>query len=358
MYKSFRVQNFRGFKDLQLNDLARVNLIAGRNNTGKTALLEALFMYSGGYVTSNVLRVQYLRGLDWNINQFTEDAPWKLLFYNLDKKSRIFMSGTHNHFGSYRMDISEIDTPEEKSKFTTFIDENAENFNLNISDPQLRILSLIYEKDGDDKTYYIVQERNGIQVQNAPPPIIEAFFLPVTGRSTLSDIAERYGELAKTRQHDMLIELTRIVEPRLKNLQVIPVRGLPMLYGDVGLAEDIPVASMGEGVNRLIDFILGISKVKGGIILIDEIENGLHYSVQTDVWRAIAKAAKLFNVQIFATTHSREMIEAAHKAFSETGEDDFRFYRLFRSQKKQMIDAVAYNPDNMEAALEMNLEMR
>ena len=52
MYSSFRVQNFRGFKDLRLDDLARVNLIAGKNNTGKSALLEAIFTYTGEYDAS------------------------------------------------------------------------------------------------------------------------------------------------------------------------------------------------------------------------------------------------------------------------------------------------------------------
>ena len=56
MYSSFRVQNFRGFKDLRLDDLARVNLIAGKNNTGKSALLEAILTYTGEYDSSILLR--------------------------------------------------------------------------------------------------------------------------------------------------------------------------------------------------------------------------------------------------------------------------------------------------------------
>ena len=63
MYKSFHVQNFRGFKDLELNDLARINLIAGENNIGKTSLLEALFLFSGAHNLTLTVSIQNFRGL-------------------------------------------------------------------------------------------------------------------------------------------------------------------------------------------------------------------------------------------------------------------------------------------------------
>ena len=90
--------------------------------------------------------------------------------------------------------------------------------------------------------------------------------------------------------------------------------------------------------------------------MIDEIENGLHYSVLGDVWRVIDQTAKAFNTQIFATTHSRECIVAAHEAFESDDDYDFRLHRL--DQINGTIRAVTYPQGTLEAAIETNLEVR
>ena len=104
--------------------------------------------------------------------------------------------------------------------------------------------------------------------------------------------------------------------------------------------------------------LLAISTTENGIILIDEIENGLHYSIQTKVWKAIAEAAHEFNVQIFATTHSYEMIHAAHEAFQGREPFDFRLYRLGRNKDNNDIRVVSYNKEILNATIENNFEMR
>jgi AAA15 family ATPase/GTPase len=102
--------------------------------------------------------------------------------------------------------------------------------------------------------------------------------------------------------------------------------------------------------------LLAIRNAANGIVLIDEIENGLHYSSQQHVWESIAHAAQQFNVQVFATTHSREMIEAAYRAFPDS--DTFRYHRLDRDEASGEVRAVSYSPDLIEAALEMDFEVR
>jgi len=92
-------------------------------------------------------------------------------------------------------------------------------------------------------------------------------------------------------------------------------------------------------------------------LLIDEIENGLHYSVLENVWRAIDKAATELNVQIFATTHSREMVMAAHEAFKDEN-DNFLFQRLDRNKKTGEIYPTIYDENSMQAAMEVNAEVR
>jgi len=113
---------------------------------------------------------------------------------------------------------------------------------------------------------------------------------------------------------------------------------------------------MGEGLVRLLSIILAIAQAQGGTILIDEIENGLHYSVMTDVWKAIADAARRADAQIFATTHSQECIRAAHRAFDSSETYDFRYHRL--ELVKDEIQAVTYDRETLATSDEMDLEMR
>jgi AAA15 family ATPase/GTPase len=114
---------------------------------------------------------------------------------------------------------------------------------------------------------------------------------------------------------------------------------------------------MGDGMNRLARLVGAIGYAKGGVVLIDEIENGLHYSVLKDVWKAIGKAAREFNTQIFATTHSWECLVAAHQAFSEGEEYDFRLHRLERSSTDAIV-AKTMDSEILETAIEQGWEMR
>ncbi|MDR3181954.1 MAG: ATP-binding protein, partial [Planctomycetaceae bacterium] len=77
--------------------------------------------------------------------------------------------------------------------------------------------------------------------------------------------------------------------------------------------QPVPFHSLGDGVSRLFEIILSVVRLSGGICLIDEFENGLHWSVQEKIWNVIFKTAQTLNVQIFATTHSKDTVETFQK---------------------------------------------
>ena len=118
----------------------------------------------------------------------------------------------------------------------------------------------------------------------------------------------------------------------------------------------IPLALVGEGLTRVLLLSLAIARASPGIALIDEIENGLHYSVLVDVWRAIAEAARRLDVQVFATTHSWECIRTAHEAFSQDGPYDLRLHRLDRIDGN--VQAVTYDQETLGTSVEMAMEVR
>lgn len=154
-----------------------------------------------------------------------------------------------------------------------------------------------------------------------------------------------------------IVRILQNVEPRLKDLTVQQRGGAPVIYGNLGERRLMPLPLMGDGIGRLLEIILAPPDARDGILLVDEIENGLHHTVLGNVWKSIAELAKEYNVQVFATTHSLECIHAAHQIF---GKDrlpyDFRYHRLERVEG--VIQAVTYDGETIEAAIEMDMEMR
>ena len=154
----------------------------------------------------------------------------------------------------------------------------------------------------------------------------------------------------------MIVKALQIVEPRLVSLRVQYRGGLPLIYGDIGLKRLIPFPLMGDGMSRLRGVALAMTDARDGILLIDEIENGIHHSVMSKLWKTVSALAQSNNVQVFATTHSIECVLAAYGAFNAREPYDFSLYRL--DQVKGEIQAVRYDKETLAAAVETNLEVR
>jgi hypothetical protein len=172
----------------------------------------------------------------------------------------------------------------------------------------------------------------------------------------LREQAQRFGKLQKIGRQEDLLRMLKLVEPRLRSLATVVVGEEPILHGDVGAGTLIPLPEMGDGIVRLADLALVIREAAHGIVLVDEIENGIHYSALENVWKALGQAAREQDVQLFATTHSFECIAAAHRAFSEGDDYDLRLIRLERVKEKTR--AVAYDREVLEAAIEADMEVR
>src|SRR5260370_15583162 len=145
-------------------------------------------------------------------------------------------------------------------------------------------------------------------------------------------------------------------ESGLGRVSLIPMADKTVIHGDIGMSRLMPIPFMGEGLRRVLSIVLAIANAKDGVVLIDEIENGLHYSVHKQVWQAIAAAARNNNVQVFATTHSWECIRYAHEAFSEDTIYDLRMHRLDRIDTKTSV--TTYDPEHIESALYNSVQMR
>lgn len=349
MYTSFRVQNFRGFEDLELPSLAHINLIGGKNNTGKSSLLEAISLHASGANLERVFRSFQLTDGSYIL------YPFSLIFNNSDTEKEIYLSdGTESFLIRYlnRNEIDSIIAEREKNQYLMFhVVGDKNNPDLVTYSEGIEIFSASTKSE-----FYLFNSDNRILQHRLSKRIYKANLLSnyeLIRAST--NVYRNFSNLKQDDRYSILIETLNLLESRLTTLELLGE--VPTLYGYLNkLTKPIPITAMGDGLQRLCVIVLAMSGVEGGVLLIDEIENGLHHSVLPDIWRAIYQAALAFNVQIFATTHSDEMIHAAQQAFANDP-DALRYYRLDR-KKTGEIKAVMYEPEILAEAMLGNFEVR
>jgi hypothetical protein len=355
MFTRFEITGFRGFDHLAIESLARVNLIAGKNNVGKTALLEAMFLHIGAHNPELPLRVNAIRGIERFPIQ--PEEVWGWLFYDKRTDKPILLGSQDDQGLERKLEIrlvaSETVTP-------------AGNDSRGRGDPGgfvittdvSRDLVLEYSDSGGrhaEARATLTADREIKARRSGSAISAPGIYLGATARFTSED-AERFSNLERVGKADSLLSALRLLEPRLTRLTVLVTAGAPMIHGGIGLRELMPLPVMGQGMVRLCAIMLAIANVPGGTLLVDEIENGLHHTVLPDVFKAIGQAARISDVQVFAATHSWECIEAAHAAFLADPAYDFRLHRLERV-KGQIKDFV-FDAESLGVALEAGLEVR
>lgn len=349
MYTSFTIQNFRGFEHLHFDNLARINLIAGQNNVGKTSVLEALMLHAGHF--SPFFLMRNARAEEPEIhNAFS----WDVLFYNFQTERKITLSGQNSNFpqSPYVMEIRVVDIRKSPETYQEISDWNGLLKSFEALSPYV-----LEFKASERENFLVVKEEKRLHLIGIALIHTEFSFIEAHETFSLSENANRFSKLKLTRKHSFLIDILKILESRLVDLALLQSGELPFIYADIGLPQLIPLTQLGTGINRLANLILSMSNINHGVVCIDEIENGLHTSILKDVWKAIGVAAREFDVQIFATTHSLECIDAAHRAFSESEHYDFRYHRIDRRKSGETV-AVTFDQELLQNSKEANFEVR
>ena len=353
MFESLRIRNYRVFDDLEMSGLHRVNLIAGRNNSGKTSLLEAIFLLAGGGNPRLGANGNAIRAMDFGDappNPQTLASVWKSMFHGLDISRPIEISGVHSEHGAMNLAISL-----EAWRGAPQIAPGAFAGTASSQSLDGKALTFRYRDRRHADKAQVGQIRlaaAGFEANcpDAPAPFGARVVFPRAG--SVQDDADILGKLRLRKNGDYLLDALRIIEPNLAGAEVVFTGGTPMIWGDIGLSELVPLPAMGEGMARLARIVLGISSVPGGVMLIDELETAFHHSGQAKIWKAIARAAERFDTQIFATTHSFECIEKAVEALTPEG---FGYFRISRIIEKR---AVSHSPGQVDLAVRLPMEIR
>ena len=345
MFERLRIRNFRGFGDLRIDSLGRINLVTGRNNAGKTTLLEAIFLLSGAANARMALNAHITRNQRRGAPpRWAADTWWKPLFSGLDTNRAPEISGSHSRIGGMKLTIRwERPSKQEFSRDGI----PAAGF------PERRSLKFEYE-DRNGKIASAAQEtadKLDVEQDDDYEPFSAAILQ--TGGGDANDDAVRLGQLRRRKRGQLILDALRVVEPGLAGVEDNSSSGVPMIYVDVGLSELMPLQVAGAGMTHVARIVLDAASVEGGVLLVDELENGLHHSVLPDVWRVIDKASADFGVQVFATTHSFECIEAAHEAL---GPDGFRLHRIEAEDGEHR--CVTLSPTAIAGAVRHNMEIR
>jgi len=354
MFTSFSVRNFRCFSDLTVEPLGRINLIAGKNNAGKSSLLEAIHLHCIADKPHLWIKVHKLRGIEDPLDAIEEIAAWN--FHHGDHTVPI-ESKSHDGQGVERStSFQMVDAATSREQFPN---EEAWIANTLRGSGEGRLI-LRYSINGKETVTVGPVEKSSLGGYQSIGGHIEEKIPNLFLGSLIADEDRDIGNFGilkrDKRDHELLPALQKI-ESRIQDLDLVPFAGKPRIHADIdGFDQLVPVSQIGEGMRRLLSILLAIANVPNGIVCIDEIENGLHYSVQPQIWAAIAEAARRANVQVFATTHSWDCLRAAHETFADDDVDDFRLHRLDRIQDR--ITATIYDRDSLETSLELGFEVR
>ena len=347
MFECLQIRNFRGFNELKIDQLSDINLIAGRNNVGKTSLLEAIFLLAGAGNAQMAVNINIIRGLD-TISVPPGEPLWKQLFSDLDMGQSIEIEGNHTSHGPLTLKIAS--ERESNTGISLGRTDGISVTNLFDERSLIFLFSRRSSKPVKSRIYMKGQEVKVDQPSTNVP--FHAIILSSRIRYTPED-AIRLGQLRRQKRGDMVLKALQVLEPRLRSIEENSSSGIPLIWGDVGLPELVPLPVMGEGITQIARLVLAIASFPNGVVLVDEIENGIHHSVLPDVWRVVAEAARQFRTQIFATTHSLECVTAAQASLDP---DRFRLHRLEIADKTSR--CVTYEPDAIDAAVRHGLEVR
>ena len=164
-----------------------------------------------------------------------------------------------------------------------------------------------------------------------------------------------FSTLVKRKQEGDVLEALRLIEPALERIEVLSEPGGPSLYLDIGLDALVPLAVCGEGIVRLFSIIVELIASRNGVLLIDEIDNGLHYTVMPKLWELLGSLVEKHHVQVFATTHNDELMRSALEVFAGK-EGVLGLFRIDRRGDRHVM--VGYDDEAMEAVLETHFEVR
>lgn len=365
MIQDFRVEDYRGIAGLTLRGLRAVNLVTGVNGAGKTALLEALWAYHGRFFPQNLWNRHVQRTVRPPVNPVSDLARAGVALAGTEDGRPSSVRVTFESGAAHVVDGGN-GTAEGNGVRETLVEPSEKPVALHLEPARI---------DGRLRLHLDGQDIHGPLRPFRPPTGSGVVLVPVPARSvprplgiidlpsTTFDLSEeninRYSAIVRQGQKEEIKQRLRLILPLVDDLEIVTTDdGAPYLMATTKEAERMALQSLGGGMMRLFRiFVHFYGASAGGVLLLDEVENGLHYSVLPKLWRDIRAMAVEFSVQVFATTHSMECVRAAVTAFEDSRED-LAVLGLYRPDDEDGARAVMYADDHLAGAMETGMELR
>ena len=344
MFNKIEIERFRGIRYASIEGFKQINLFFGKNNCGKSSLLESLFLASGLSNPLLPIHVNFMRG--YNKARLND---LKLDFYNLDSSIPIHIR---------------MENEEKRDLKINLFEQNQNNVSLSANDTN--ILSNVEEgKYGlrfdfkiNDKNFESQLRFDSANSTDATRIISKQYVesLRCTYLSPKYDFSasiQGLKNILQNKDEHFIVEGLKLIEPRVKDFIFTDKEMLV----DVGLAKRIPVNMMGDGARKIVSLLTAVYDCKDGALLIDEISNGFHHSIMCSLWQVLINAAIKNNTQLFITTHDVDSIKGLRDAALESHKDIVATFKLLKTNDDEL-RAYHYSLESLDYSINQEIEVR
>lgn len=361
MFKSIKIENFRCFDELEISDFSKINLISGKNNAGKTALLEALFLNSSPRPdTVSLLRL--VRREQSSFSKAIPERTWNNFFFQQNKTGKILIEAQLENGASKLIEIFVDESIEELEDIYDPDNEDAERGRIaNLFSGSESVVSVLHIKATIEhgevfETLMIASAKGLIGKDIKVPDTKNASFIPSFLRISSRDLTTEFDKARLNERDHEVLKAFQSIDPSIVEVESFSI-GEPTVYLRKEGGSRLPLSLFGDAINRIANIVLKLVNNENSILLIDEIENGIHHSSQVYFWNILYKLAHELNVQVFATTHSLEMTQAFIQAGQEY-ENSAAHFELTRHIKTGKVVAIRRDLDTLGYGIRHNKEVR
>ena len=347
MIRSLRIENFRCFASVHLDDIRRFTIVTGENGSGKTALLESLFVSAGGSPEI------YLRAGAWRGNELIiPSAPSSAIsvfedfFYKFNVETGLKISFEDDRKGTREVHI--VADMEE----VVNIPYDSKSSESSILSPGLKFSWKTPQGDFESQ---IEVTSKGIRIPKSVNPYKMSLINQHTSISSRENV-ERFSNLSTKNQEKTVIDAIRTLFPQVEDLSIQVKGNSPALFVKVsGIDHKMPLGLVSAGINKFLSILLSITANPSGVVLIDEVENGLYYKLLVPMWKMLMKHCRDNQCQLIVTTHSKEFLDSMAPLIAGN-ENDFSLLRTEWENGEATISS--FSGKEFAAALESGFEVR
>jgi hypothetical protein len=369
------IQRFRALRQLRIDGLGRVNLLTGQNNTGKSSVLEALRILASDASLSVIYDI--LRFREEDVGETDESARPS------DAEGLFHLSSLFHGFPQFSAELEPIviaagggQRPMRLSLGASWLleERNPDGARRLVPQQQLDLFgereslpALVIEGGGVRRFLQLPLDfRRRFPYRGSPlrseitnEPSLACVSVSPYGGERTATLGPLWDKIALSDREQDVVDALRIIDPEISAVSMVggegPRQTRTAIVRAAGFPRPVPLRSFGDGLNRLFGIILSLVNAKDGLLLIDEFENGMHHTVQTDAWRAVFRLASRLDIQVVATSHSWDAIEAFQKAASETPEEGV-LIRL--SRRGEDVIPTLFREDELAVATRDRIEVR